>query len=50
MQKAKLISADFESNIVELRTENGFIAKAGEYIILSKEEFEELSEAANRNQ
>lgn len=47
MYKAKLISADFEESTMEFEIQHEFTVKKGEYIIIEKSEFEELSKQAN---
>ena len=40
MYKAKLISADFEESTMEFEIQHEFTAKAGDYVILTKQEYE----------
>ncbi len=42
MYKGKLISADFEESTMEFEIAHEFTIKSGEYVILSKEDYESL--------
>lgn len=42
MYKGKIISADFEEGTMEFEIEHEFTVKAGEYVILTDEEYKNL--------
>lgn len=50
MYKAKIISADLKDSTIEFKVEDKELTvTAGDYIIMSHQEFDELSKKANRN-
>ena len=42
MYEGKLISADFEESTMEFEIQHEFTVRAGDYVILTKEEYEKL--------
>ena len=43
MYKGKMYCADFEENTITIEVEGEFLVRAGDYVLLSIEEYEELS-------
>jgi len=43
MYKGKMYCADFEENTITIEVEGEFSVRAGDYVLLSIEEYEELS-------
>lgn len=43
MNKAELISGDFEDNTMTFEIKGEMLLKAGEYVIMTKDEYENLS-------